>query len=119
MKQRLFLSLVLVAALLCATPVLAKDKKGKEEAKQPAPTPVETATQEKELLISNINNLNNQQVRVAVLQQLLNEEVAKLRNIQAVFCDQYKLDIEKFRMGMYRYDDRQGKFVIMETKPAN
>ena len=119
MKQRLFLSLVLVA-LLCATPVLAKDnKKGKEEAKQPAPTPVETARQEKEVLVANINNLNNQQLRVAVLQQLLNEEVAKLRNTQAVFCDAYKLDIEKFRMGQYRYDDRQGKFVIMENKPAS
>jgi hypothetical protein len=119
MRQRLFLSLVLVA-LLCATPVLAKDnKKGKEEAKQPASTPVETARQEKQLLITNINNLNNQQLRVAVLQQLLNEEVAKLRNTQAVFCDQYKLDIEKFRMGQYRYDDAKGKFVLMESKPAS
>ncbi len=117
MKQRIFLSLVAVA-LLCATPVLAKDK-AKEEAKQPAPTPVETARQEKELLITNINNLNNQQLRVAVLQQLLNEEVAKLRNTQAVFCDQYKLDIEKFRMGQYRYDDAKGKFVLMESKPAS
>jgi len=117
MKQKFFLSLV-VAALLCATPVLAKDnKKGKEEAKQPAATPVETARQGKELLIANINNLNNQQLRVAVLQQLLNEEIAKLRNIQAVFCDAYKLDIEKFRQGLYRYDEKQGKFVIMENKP--
>ena len=114
MKQRIFLSLV-VAALLCASPALAKDK-GKKEAKQPvqAPTPVESARQEKELLIANINNLNNQQLRVAVLQQLLNEELAKLRNVQAVFCDQYKLDIEKFRMGLYRYDDGQGKFVLMD-----
>ena len=117
MRQRLFLSLVLVA-LLCATPALAKDK-AKEEAKQPAPTPVETARQEKEVLVANINNLNNQQLRVAVLQQLLNEEVAKLRNIQAVFCDAYKLDIDKFRMGQYRYDERQGKFILMENKPAS
>ena len=118
MKQKLFLSLV-VAALLCVQPVLAKEKaKAKEEAKQPvqAPTPVDIARQEKELLVANINNLNNQQLRVAVLQQLLNEEVAKLRNVQAVFCDQYKLDIEKFRMGLYRYDDKQGKFVIMDNK---
>jgi len=111
MKQGIFLGLVV--ALLCATPVLAKDNKGKEEAKQTAPTQVETARQEKELLIANINNMRNQELRVAVLQQLLNEEVAKLRNVQAVFCDQYKLDIEKFRMGLYRYDDKQGKFVIM------
>jgi len=116
MKQKIFLSLA-VAVLLCAAPVLAKDK-GKEEAKAPVPSPVEAARQEKELLIANINNINNQQLRVAVLQQLLNEEVAKLRNVQAVFCDAYKLDIEKFRAGLYRYDDRQGKFVIMENKSA-
>lgn len=119
MKQKFFLSLIVVA-LLCATPVLAKDnKKGKKEAEVLEPTPVETARQEKELLIANINNLNNQQLRVAVLQQLLNEEVAKLRNVQAVFCDQYKLDTEKFRMGLYRYDDANGKFVLMENKPAS
>ncbi|MDP3732848.1 MAG: hypothetical protein Q8R31_07515 [Candidatus Omnitrophota bacterium] len=122
MKQKIFLGLVAVA-LLCATPVLALDKakdyKGKEEAKEPALTPVETARQEQELLIANINNMRNQELRVTVLQQLLNEEVTKLRNLQAVFCDTYKLDIEKFRMGQYRYDERQGKFVIIETKPAN
>ena len=119
MKQRILLGLVV--ALLCVQPVLAKEKaKAKEEAKQPvqAPTPVETARQEKELLIANINNMRNQELRVAVLQQLLNEEVAKLRNVQAVFCDQYKLDIEKFRMGLYRYDDAKGKFVIMDNKSA-
>ena len=119
MRQRLFLSLVLVA-LLCATPACAKDKKkGEEKAKQPAATPVETVRQEKELLVANINNLNNQQLRVAVLQQLLNEEVAKLRNTQAVFCDAYKLDIEKFRTGQYRYDDAKGKFVLIESNPAS
>ena len=118
MKQKFFLSLVVVA-LLCAAPALAKDNKGKKEAKQPAPAPVETARQEKELLIANINNMRNQELRVAVLQQLLNEEIAKLRNVQAVFCDQYKLDIEKFRRGLYRYDDGQGKFVLMESKPAS
>ena len=105
MKQRFFLSLVLVAALLCAAPVLAKDNKGKEEAKQPVANPVETARQEREVLAANINNLSNQGLRVAVLQQLLNEESAKLRNVQAVFCDTYKLDIEKLRNGMYSYDD--------------
>jgi len=119
MKQRILLGLLAVA-LLCATPVLAKDdKKGKEETKEPVPTPVESARQEKELLVANINNLKNQQLRVAVLQQLLNEEVSKLRNIQAVFCDAYKLDVEKFRMGMYRYDEKQGKFVPMESKPVS
>ncbi len=118
MKQKIFLGLVVIA-LLCVTPVLAKNDKGKEEAKQPAATPVETASKEKEFLIANINNMRNQELRAAVLQQLLNEEIAKLRNSQAVFCDAYKLDIEKFRMGQYRYDDKQGKFVLVEDKPTS
>lgn len=118
MKQRVLLSLVAVM-LLCAAPAFAKDNKGKkEEVKAPVPTPVEMARQEKEFLIANINNMRNQELRVAVLQQLLNEEVGKLRNVQAVFCDTYKLDIEKFRMGQYRYDEGQGKFVLIDTKSA-
>ncbi len=116
MKQRILLGL-LALVLLCATPVFAKDK-GKEEAKMPVPSPVETARQEKEVLIANINNMRNQELRAAILQQLLNEEVSKLRNVQAVFCDAYKLDIEKFRAGMYRYDEAKGKFVIIDNKSA-
>ena len=115
MKRMIFLSLV--AALLCATPVFAKDK-DPQDAKEPVTGPVEIVRQQKELLVANINNLRNQELRVAILQQLLNEEVAKLRNMQAVFCDAYKLDVEKFRLGQYRYDEGQGKFVLMDDKPA-
>ena len=114
MKQRFFLG-VIVAALLFATPVLAKDNK-KEQAKEAAQGPVEAARQEKEALIANINNMRNQELRVAVMQQILNEEVAKLRNIQAVFCDAYKLDVDKFRQGLYRYDEKTGKFVLTDGK---
>lgn len=89
-----------------------------EESKASAQTPVEAARQEKETLIANINGLRNQEMRVAVIQQLLNEEVIKLRNVQAAFCDTYKLDVDKFRRGLYRYDEVQGKFVLMENKPA-
>jgi hypothetical protein len=103
--------------LLCVQAVvLAKDK----EAAQPAKATAQEskAQQQKELLITNINNMRAQEIRVAVLQQLFNEEIAKLKNLQESFCKQYKLDIEKFRKGLYRYDDVQGKFVeVKETKP--
>jgi len=115
MKRMIFLSLI--AALLCATPVFAKDKDS-QEPKGPVTGPVEIVRQQKELLVANINNLRNQELRVAILQQLLNEEVAKLRNIQAVFCDAYKLDVDKFRQGLYRYDERQGKFILTDNKSA-
>jgi len=108
---------VLAVVLVCANVVLAKDEKAKQQAQAPEQlvSTNTTTQQEKDLLIGNINNMRNQELRVAVLQQLLNEEVAKLRNVQAVFCDQYKLDIDKFRQGLYRYDDKTGKFV--ETEP--
>lgn len=75
--------------------------------------------QEKDALIANIVALRNEEARVVVLQQLLNEEIARLRQMQAVFCDQYKLDPEKFRNGLYRYDEKAGKFIEEEVaKPA-
>ncbi len=115
MKLRAFFVLGAVF-LLSVAPAFSQDKK--EEAKDQLQGPVELARQQKELLIANINNLRNQELRVAVLQQLVNEEIAKLRNMQAVFCDTYKLDVEKFRLGQYRYDDRQGKFVLTDEKPV-
>lgn len=112
--------LIGLLVLVCgSSQVLAKDKKDtKETAVSNLQTSAQTemAKQQKEILIADINNMRNQELRLAVLQQIINEEVAKLRNIQAVFCDQYKLDIEKFRKGLYRYDEKLGKFV--EEKPA-
>ena len=55
--------------------------------------------------------MQNQQARVLVLQQLLTRELADLRQMEAVFCDQYKLDVEKLRRGEYIYDDKQNKLV--------
>ncbi len=119
------LVLAVLALLGSSSLVLAKSDKNKKE---PAPVPAaasaavpaqqqlspeETARQE---LIANITGMRNQEIRVAVLQQLLGEESAKLMNIQAVFCDRYKLDVEKWRNGLYRYDDKQAKFI--EVPPA-
>jgi hypothetical protein len=126
MVRKLFI--VLVIMLVSFNVVLAKDAKIKEKAQpktQPAPqaqpqaqqAPTVIATQEqKDLLVTDINNMRTQELRAVVLQQLLNEEAAKLRNLQSIFCDQYKLDVEKFRQGLYRYDDATGKF--NETEPA-
>lgn len=69
------------------------------------------AANEKQLLANNFAMLGNQQARVVVLQQLLNREVADLRSMEAVFCDQYKLDPEKWRKGGYRWDEKSWKFL--------
>lgn len=115
MKYRVLIGL-LVLVLCGSSLVLAKDKKESESvAPLQASAQAEMAKRQKEILIADINNMRNQELRVAILQQLINEEIAKLRNVQAVFCDQYKLDIDKFRKGLYQYDDKQGKF-IEDTK---
>jgi len=96
-----------IVAVFClpAMPLTAQQDKGvdlnPEEAKVQA---------EKNVQIANINAVRNQEVRTAVIQQIVNEETAKLMQMQAVFCDQYKLDIEKFRAGKYIYDSKTGKF---------
>ena len=114
--------IVLTAVLLFSSIVLAKDEKKNPKQATPAQaqaaaTGAITTTQEREVLITDITNLRNQDLRVAVLDQLLNEEIAKLRDVQTAFCSKYKLDVEKFRQGLYRYDDKQGKFIEITPAP--
>lgn len=113
-KKNLILSLA-IAAALSAAPAFAKEN---PQVKSSLTGPVEEVRQERESLVANINNLRTQEMRVAVLQQLFNEEVTKLRSMQAAFCEKYKLDLDKFRLGLYRYDEAQGKFSLIENKPV-
>lgn len=109
MRRWIFSALVLT--FVCASPafLLAKD-----EAKAVVS---DKAKQEKEALIANINGMRAQEIRVTILGQVLNEEVAKLRNLEAVFTGAYKLDVEKYRKGLYRYDDKSGK-IVEQPAPA-
>ena len=70
------------------------------------------------MLVATVNNMRNQEVRVAVVQQLLNEESTKLRNLQSSFCEQYKLDVDKFRQGLYRFNEETGQFEETEAPKA-
>ena len=87
----------LLSFCVIVNPVMAQQKSQKEI--------------ERDLLISNLTALRNQELRVAILQQLVNEEAAKLRQMQAVFSDQYNLQPDKLRAGQYVYDEKTGKFV--------
>ena len=116
--KRYFVWVIFVGMFLCSNFAFATETSaGKEKTVQPAQAETlsqpanQAAAQEKEALIANINTLRNADLRVAVLQQLLNEEMAKRQNLEAVFCDRYKLDISKFRQGLYTYDEKEGKFV--------
>ncbi len=118
MRGRVLLGLI-AAVLLCTQPLQAKTKdKAKEETKQAVKplAQVDKAKQEKEALITNITVLRNQELRVAILQQLLNEELAKLRDVQTAFCNKYKLDIEKLRKDLYRYDEKENKFIEVKSE---
>ena len=75
-----------------------------------------TAEEKKQALISNFNIMRNQELRVILLQQMLNEEVIKLNNLQEQFCKLYNLDINKLRQGLYRYDDAQERFIEVQPQ---
>lgn len=118
--MRKWIFAALAVTFVCSSPalLLAAPEKKAGQSMQAAPdqlSPSEKAKQEKEILVANINGLRNQEVKVAILQQVLTEELAKLRNLEAVFADQYKLDVEKFRKGGYRYDDKSGKIIEQKS----
>ena len=91
---------VLLACVMLSSMALAQDQSAEERRKA--------------VLANNINSLRTQEVRVAVLQQMLNEEISRLMQVQAVFCDQYNLDVQKFRQGMYQYNADTDEFIIRE-----
>ena len=99
--------LSILAALIHLSCAPAFAKWGKKSGEEPDASKV---LAERGVIISNINALRNQETRVAVLQQFLCEENAKLLKMQAVFCDQYTLDLDKFRAGKYQYNADDGEF---------
>jgi len=76
----------------------------------------EALKQQIQILKTNIAAMRAKQARVAILKQLLDEELSDLRQMQAVFCDQYNLDINKFRAGLYRFNEEKAAFE--ELQPA-
>ena len=102
----LFLAVVFMASVVPAFAAPTKPQ---------APAVKSANSAEKDQLIANLNNMRNQEVRVIILQQLLNEEAGKLNGVQEGFCKTYKLDVDKLRKGLYRYDDNLGKFVEMNA----
>lgn len=116
MKKCIFVVSVLAFVCVNAAVLLAEDANKTKAAKVENQIPAaDKEKQEKDILIANINGMRNQELRVTILQQILSEEISRLRNLEAVFADQYKLDLEKFRKGSYKFDDKSGK--IVEQKP--
>lgn len=103
MKKLLVCFTVVLAVAIVSSLTFAQQQRTQEE-------------MQRDLLIANLTALRNQELRVAILQQLIDEETSQLMRMQAIFSDQYKLDTDKFRAGMYVYDDKTGKFVEREAQ---
>lgn len=99
------------------TPATAGERRKPQQAAA-AQLNAQTGTKEekKQALMNNFNIMRNQELRVMLLQQMLNEEAVKLGNLQEQFCRLYNLDIQKLRNGLYRYDQAQDKFVEIERQ---
>lgn len=63
----------------------------------------------------NLSALNFQEVTAAVLGGQYQKELNNLQQMQAIFCDTYKLEVAKFRQGKYRFDEAEGKFSEVEA----
>ena len=92
-----------------------------EEKKTVAPPAAAAPTEEQrkafvQQVKSNAAALNLQEVTVQVLGMQYQKELNSLQQMQAVFCDTYKLDVNKFRQGRYRFDEKTGKFNEVEPK---
>ncbi len=97
--------------------VWAQDEK-KDKAKVEAPA-VLTEEQRKTFIQqvkANVAAVNLQEVTVQVLGMEYQKELSKMQQMQAVFCDTYKLDVDKVRQGRYRFDEKTGKFNEVEPK---
>ena len=76
---------------------------------------------DRNLVASQIEGFKQLEIRILVLQQVVSEQVAILQQRQALFCDVYKLNVEKMRKGLYQYDTKTGKFseAQLSTKAAD
>ncbi len=63
-----------------------------------------------QIMQENISKIRNQEIVVQVLAGQYNKELAELRKMEAIFCDIFKLDLEKWRKGEYlkqeKFDDK-------------
>lgn len=106
------LTLWSAGALTLNSPVWAAEKaKDKPAAEAADPQREQFLTQVRQ----NIGALNLQEVTVQILAAQYQKELNNLQQMQAVFCDTYKLDVTKFRQRGYRFDEKQAKFVEQEV----
>ncbi len=114
--MRMFIHCLVIAAILSIglPAVWAQDVSAAQTDEQ---AQQEQLKKQMDILRNNVAALQGKQARVAVLRQLLEEELSDLRQMQAVFCDQYNLNPDKFRAGLYRFNEELNRFEEMQLAP--
>ena len=99
-------------------PAKAKQKQepAKQEQKQEPAKAAEKSRAEQ--LQGDVITLRQQELVVQVLQYQHQKESQALGQMQQQFCDRYQLDAEKFRKGLYRYDEKADTFVEQQPDEA-
>ena len=106
--KALFLMLAMLGSFSAVA--CAKDSAAKKEE-----TKISSA---KEAVLKDLRLIQAQEIRLVVLQQLFNQEAAVLKQKHTAFCQANKLDEEKFKKGLYRYDEASNKFNEISTPDA-
>ena len=109
LRNRLTLGLVLVF-LTGFSNVAYSASDSKSVASQTSATDKAMSEADRNQIAGQIEGFKQLEIRILVLQQVINEQVAILQQRQALFCDTYKLNVEKMRKGLYQYDSKTGKF---------
>ena len=81
-----------------------------ETGKTAPPPEMKMSEAERNQISGQIQEFKKLEIRIIVLQQMINEQAAVLHQKQALFCDSHKLDVEKMRKGLYQFDSKTGTF---------
>lgn len=114
MKKSAIFLIVMTAALGWSPAVYAEKGKKSEPEKVDAKADDKAKDAYLTQLRQNIGALNLQEVTVSVLAAQYQKELNVFQQMQALFCDTYKLDVTKFRQKGYRFDEKTTKFVEQE-----
>jgi len=66
-----------------------------------------------EMIARDAQVLKIMQTRVAVLQDLLAQEIDRLRKSEEQFAKAHNLDLQLFREGRYEYKTKKDKFIVL------
>ena len=118
--------MIMGLVLVYAAPLFAKEYDPEKESTEDLPkatsasdlnssTEDQVSDDQKKQTMAYLQDMGNSGMRVIVLGQLYTQETNILRQKQASFCDMYKLDVEKWRKGLYQFDEKTGKFIEKEA----